>query len=122
MTFDILGAILTSNNPRCIGCGAPATVDDTPFKLCTECDERLTASLRESGFPISSSCGGVDGHARFINPTESGVATPADCDGNSGANIRSLRCSPETAGIKPGPQDSISSGFPIVTPAVPVQP
>jgi hypothetical protein len=48
---DVLRAILTANNPACIGCGAPATVHDDPFRLCERCDERLTASLRASGFP-----------------------------------------------------------------------
>jgi hypothetical protein len=50
--FDLLGAILNANNPPCIGCGAPATVNDDPFKLCGTCDERLTESLQASGFPI----------------------------------------------------------------------
>lgn len=49
---DILGAILNGNKPRCMGCGAPATVDDSPWQLCASCDEALTESLRQSGFPI----------------------------------------------------------------------
>jgi hypothetical protein len=54
MTRDLLRAILTSNTPACMGCGAPATVNDDPFKLCKVCDERLTASLRASGFPVTA--------------------------------------------------------------------
>lgn len=55
MTPDLLGAIFT---PTCIGCGKPATVDDTPFKLCADCDERLTESLRASGFPMVTPANG----------------------------------------------------------------
>jgi hypothetical protein len=51
MTPDLLSAIFTSDKPRCMGCGEPATVHDDPWTLCASCDEALTESLRQSGFP-----------------------------------------------------------------------
>lgn len=112
---QILARVVARFHSACVSVGrsiAPVRCHSPSRSLGTRGQERPST--------ISSSCGGVEGHALERKP--SGVTSGVNSEGCACANPPSIDRPHRQAGIKPGPHDSISqfTGGPNLGEAAPI--